>query len=571
MQISNQLKQSLISVSMAVMLAACGGGGGGTTTPAPTPTPTPDPTPAPTPNIVSVTTAAEAVQNRLACNKGTADTECNLRIYQIMVEAFVDGDNTADYNAGYGTSNHKGDLKGITASLDYIKSLGVNAIWLTPIFKSAPTSGQDIWADRLDATGYFATDYFSIDPKFGTLTDAQNLVNQAHAKGLYVFFDGVFGHHKSGTVAPSPNGLTPAGGNDPVDYTNAQTLNFYKEVATYWVNQLKIDGWRLDQAYQVPISAWASIKTAVQTASAAQTYTDSNGNTVNPLGYMVGEIWKGETNIASEGYGTANTPGLNSAFDFPSRYKLVQTFATQEDTAASNARVPSGTNLNGAFATYSAYPDFAKPNLMIGNHDLVRLGDLIQRAGLANPSDAEYWDRHKAAFSFLTAHSGPITIYYNDEIGAEVSGFAAKADNNTCAAAGLCDDHVARSQAQIDGVATTFGGTPFVLAGDALALKNYVKKLMQIRAANPALSIGSRTHIFSNSNLFIDRKDAGSNHVLYLVNTQKTEATVTLDASVLAVTSNLTDLIDGTTTISVNGSNKYVITVPALGSRFLSF
>ena len=61
---------------------------------------------------------------------------CGLRIYQVMVESFIDGDPNHDYNDGYGTSHHKGDLRGIIQSLDYIKSLGMNAIWLTPVFDS---------------------------------------------------------------------------------------------------------------------------------------------------------------------------------------------------------------------------------------------------------------------------------------------------------------------------------------------------------------------------------------------------------------------------------------------------
>jgi hypothetical protein len=63
------------------------------------------------------------------------------------------------------------------------------------------------------------------------------------------------------------------------------------------------------------------------------------------------------------------------------------------------------------------------PNLMLGNHDLVRFGDLLER-GNFNPAD--YWQRHKAAFSFLAARSGPITLYYGEEFGDEVPGFASQ-------------------------------------------------------------------------------------------------------------------------------------------------
>ena len=84
---------------------------------------------------VTVDTAAGPVQERSVCGTTAAEIY-NLRIYQVMVESFVDGDPAHDYDAGYGPSHHRGDLRGIIDSLDYIRGLGMNAIWLTPIFDS---------------------------------------------------------------------------------------------------------------------------------------------------------------------------------------------------------------------------------------------------------------------------------------------------------------------------------------------------------------------------------------------------------------------------------------------------
>ncbi|MEO0890908.1 MAG: alpha-amylase family glycosyl hydrolase, partial [Pseudomonadota bacterium] len=288
------------------------------------------------------------------------------------------------------------------------------------VFESEAIDGQDHWADRLDATGYFATDYFKIDPRFGDLETARTLVDEAHKRGLYVFFDGVFGHHKEGLIKPSPSGLLPSGSSNPVDYP--ASLDFYKEVATYWVKELKIDGWRLDQAYQVPTDAWTQIRKAVDEASQSVTYTNAEGDQVNPLGYMVAEIWKGESEIASDAYGAADDPALCSAFDFPMRYRVVETLAVNESGVGGR-----GVDwLDNGYQTHNQYPSHAQPNLMIGNHDLVRFGDLLQRGGLADVNDAEYWQRHKAAFAFQAAYTGPITLYYGDEIGDQVDGFAAK-------------------------------------------------------------------------------------------------------------------------------------------------
>ena len=107
------------------------------------------------------------------------------------------------------------------------------------------------------------------------------------------------------------------------------------------------------------------------------------------------------------------------------------------------------------------------PNLMLTSHDLVRFGDLLQRGGMAEPTHHAYWERHKAAFSFLAAYSGPITLYYGDEIGQELPGFSSKVSNTTCALAGHCDDHVSRTSARIAGVATTITASPRVGSPEA--------------------------------------------------------------------------------------------------------
>lgn len=550
------LQKTLLALSVSALLSACAGNSGAPTQNTKSDSKT---------HSVHVAQAKAASDNHLVCNKPESNNEaCNLRMYQVMVESFIDADSNADYGTGYGTSHHKGDIAGITASLDYIKSLGMNTVWLTPIFESIATEDQNEWIDRLDATGYFTSDYFKIDPKFGTLEQAKELVREAHARGMYVIFDGVFGHHK-GNVVKSPEGRLPTTGT-PVGNVGFESkypddIEFYKEVATYWVNELQIDGWRLDQAYQVPVSQWAEIRKAVEEASAAQTYKLA-GKEVNPLGYMVAEIWRtGANDIALQGYGTDKAPALPSAFDFPVRYSVVQTFAVDENSGGHRP----ATHLNDALFSHVAYPSHAMPNLMLGNHDLVRFGDLLQRGFIADPKDPEYWARHKAAFSFMTAYSGPITLYYGEEIGDQVDDFEAMY-NNCDGASGLCDDHVARTSATIEGIPTTVGGEVAVLNEQQADLKNYVSALMTMRAENPALYNGSRTHIYSDNNVYVDRKDAKNNHILYLVNTKGKEATITLKADAVGSTGALTNLLEEEKISLVNG--QYQITLPAFTAAF---
>lgn len=95
--------------------------------------------------------------------------------YQIYPSSYMDSD-----------GNGIGDLPGITSKLDYIKSLGVNALWLNPIFESG-------WFDG----GYDVIDFYKVDPRFGTNTDLVTLVNEAHKRGIKVCLDLVAGHTSS--------------------------------------------------------------------------------------------------------------------------------------------------------------------------------------------------------------------------------------------------------------------------------------------------------------------------------------------------------------------------------------
>lgn len=498
----------------------------------------------------------------------------DLRIYQIMVEAFIDGDAKADYGMAYGPSKHRGDLQGVINSLDYIQSLGLNAVWLTPIFESV-SDGQDQWADRLDGTGYFASNYFRVDPNFGTSEQLRELVDKAHARGMYVFLDGVFGHFKyNAEDYPSPSGLTLSTGGEAQGATGRQAiypddLAFFKEVATYWIKEYKVDGWRLDQAYQVPVGAWGEIRKAVEDASKSVTYANAQGQSVHPLGYMFGEIWNDARYIAKHGYGTAAQPGLCSNFDFPLRYSLVQTLAVEESGAGQKA----ATNINVGYMTRLAYPAGATPNAFVTNHDVVRFGDLLQRGGIAQPDDDEYWARHKVLFSLLANHSGPITLYYGDEIGDELKGFST--ERKPCSGDGAggkwCDDNVSRTSGKIEGLAAVIGDDVFTANRRQADLRDYIAELMALRAAHPALSAGVRTNIPMGSDvassLYVDHKKSGDDVVLYVLNTSTSAKTLAVSGELIGSSGDLVNLLTGATYSISAGS--YSISVPALTALFL--
>lgn len=96
-------------------------------------------------------------------------------VYQVYPRSFADSD-----------GDGLGDLPGITAHLDHIASLGVDAIWLSPFYTSPQNDG-----------GYDVADYCAVDPRFGTLADADELIERAHALGLKVIVDIVPNHSSS--------------------------------------------------------------------------------------------------------------------------------------------------------------------------------------------------------------------------------------------------------------------------------------------------------------------------------------------------------------------------------------
>ena len=547
------MEKSLLAVCISVLLAGCSS--------------TPENT-TPTSFLkdrVEVRTAKGEQESRLTCNSETGakpnSEQCDLRIFQIMTEAFVDGDPAKGFGDGYGTSHHRGDLKGVTQSLDYIKSSGFNAIWLTPVFHSVPIAGQDVWADKLDATGYYASNFFKIDPRFGSMDEARTLVEEAHARGLYVFFDGVFGHFKNNVNDyPSPSGLTLSEGGEPQTSVGRQAiypqdLAFFKEVATYWIKELKIDGWRLDQAYQVPVEFWPELRAAVEKASQSVTYKNDVGETVHPLGYMVAEIWNDAGYIAETGYGSDEAPALHSAFDFPVRTAVVQTFGSDKE---GNHGRPA-THLASAMEMSVNYPDHAMPNLMLSTHDVPRFGNLLKRAKLADYGSEEYWARHRAAMSFMAAYSGPLTLLYNEEIGARTEGFVAPVSNDTCAMKGLCDDHVGRISGR---------NKASELSQDEAALRDYYSRLMQLRDRHPALSKGARTHIHSDDRVYIDRKDLDDEHILYLVNVSEEDVMLRVKGAAIGSEGTLTSLMDDKVFDADQGT--YAIRLQGLESLFLT-
>ncbi len=372
-----------------------------------------------------------------------------LSIYQIMVGSFQHGDGGASgYSDMWGPEGHRknGNLKGIINALDYIQELGMNAIWMTPIFDS--TNGQG--GERLQATGYFCTNYFKVDPKFGTEEEFDELIREAHARGIYVILDGVFGHH-GGVSQASPNGNwistqdnTPnVRGSESGNIQFPGSLEYFKEVVRYWMNR-GVDGWRLDQCYQVYQGGhnyWNDLRKEVEAVAAERR---ERGEEWGTLGYMVGEDWTSAGNIT-----VTQQDGLKSVMDFDGKDKLVG--------------LNSGVGTIGWFLSNDAKArgyrdDGVWPTIFLSNHDTSRVGDFVD----VNSRPEELMTRHAA----VAAYSGPTCTYYGDEIGD-------KSGNGNA-------DNKARTSGRISG-----------FNSNEQRVHDYVAKVFKARKENPALWRGT--------------------------------------------------------------------------------
>ena len=121
-------------------------------------------------------------------------------LYMLMPDRFANGntkndafktmqDATCDRQAP--SLRHGGDLEGIHQHLDYFNELGVTALWLTPVLENDRPADNGKYSTY---HGYATTDYYRVDPRFGTNADYRNLVGEAHAKGLKVVMDMIFNH-----------------------------------------------------------------------------------------------------------------------------------------------------------------------------------------------------------------------------------------------------------------------------------------------------------------------------------------------------------------------------------------
>jgi len=205
-------------------------------------------------------------------------------MYHIFPDSFATSKRTIDVNSkriGSSCNRLGGTLEGITENLDYIKNLGINLLYLNPIFRANSYHKYD------------TTDYFDIDPCLGTKDDFRKLVEKAHENGIRIILDGVFNHCGPDFFAfrdVLENGehseycdwfyelRFPIEYKNPPNYEsfayvkempklntgNPKVREYICEVGRYWIKEFGIDGWRLDVANEVDHDTWRAFRDAVR-------------------------------------------------------------------------------------------------------------------------------------------------------------------------------------------------------------------------------------------------------------------------------------------------------------------
>lgn len=320
--------------------------------------------------------------------------------YQIFPERFAIGRTQKDtgyINTKWGVkptpqSYYGGDLAGIREHLDYLVDLGVNVLYLTPVFCS-PTNHK-----------YEITDYEHVDPAFGGNQALKELIADSHKKGIRVMLDGVFNHcssrhpffldaRKNGKASPyydwffwREDGTYLTFGSvkamPKLNTGNPAVIRYFSDVAVMWMRHFGADGWRLDVSDEISHKFLRSFRDAV---------LEQNKEAI-----IIGEDWhRAVRYLNGDEYDGLMNYGLTKA--------CLDLLAFQSiDSKAFLDRVVR------LYHTYSIAANQKMLNLL-GSHDTHRFLTRVQ-------GDAQ---RFRTAAAILFFYPGIPCVYYGDEIGME--------------------------------------------------------------------------------------------------------------------------------------------------------
>lgn len=333
--------------------------------------------------------------------------------YQIFPERFANGDQTNDPKGTlpWGSAEPTpenffgGDLQGIIDHLDYLQELGINGLYLCPIFTAHSNHKYD------------TIDYFTIDPAFGDKKTFKQLVDKAHARGMKVMLDAVFNH--LGDFSMQWQDVITHGRDSrfaswfhinefPVSYTKTENdefatdltyevfantphmpklntasrevQNYLHEIASYWIKQFDIDAWRLDVANEVDHHFWRHFYSLT--------------HFLKKDFYVVGEVWHNAQSWL-------NQHEFDAAMNYPFTETLMDGLVSQKISLTDMA-----SRLNEELMWYRLPTDQVMLN-SLDTHDTARL--LTQCQGESELA--------KLALTALFLQIGSPCIYYGTEVG----------------------------------------------------------------------------------------------------------------------------------------------------------
>lgn len=354
-------------------------------------------------------------------------------LYLIMPDRFADGNpsnnepdgmrNPVKVNRENLNGRHGGDIKGILDHIDYIDSLGVTAVWVNPVLENDVKGGS--------YHGYATTDYYKIDPRFGTNEEYAVLIDSLHNRGIKTVMDMIFNHSGYGhpwvenppasdwfnfqdnyhqtnyrlSTLTDPYAsdfdrkLTTDGwfvfGMPDLNQRNPHLMKYLIQNSIWWIEESGIDGIRMDT---YPYADIRQMKQWIEDVQAE--YPDFN---------IVGECWFGET--AGEAYWQKGSPlaaavgedtGLPVVMDFPLMIKSADLKPFKENTDPWN-----GLNkIYDHLALDYVYPDPNAVLRFLDNHD-------TDRFILSVPDSLDQW---KQAVAILLTVPGIPQLYYGTEL-----------------------------------------------------------------------------------------------------------------------------------------------------------
>jgi len=435
-------------------------------------------------------------------------------IYLVMPDRFANGDPANDDLAEFGRpadrksvrAYHGGDLKGIRDHLPYLKELGVTGVWVTPVTQNSVAGSNPGGSYH----GYGATDFYGVEPHFGTLKEFRGLVDEAHRMGLKIVQDQVANHiggrhawmkdPPTGTwfnnfsVTPKPrNNYDIAGLADPyarpkrrelpllgwfagslpdLNQEDPYVADYLIQNALWWIGMTGIDAIRQDTYCYVERPFWEKYQTAID-----REY---------PRFVVTGEVTAATPAQLSFFEGGTRRSGvdtkLRSLLDFPLESAVRDVFAQGQ----------SMTKLVDVLAQDSLYQHPEMLVLFPGNHDQPRFLT-VAKDDIA---------RFMMAETFVLTTRRAVHLYYGDEI-AMAGG--RDPDNRRDFPGGWHDD-------------TVNAFTPDGRKGDTAKVFDWTRDLLHFRQEHPALRRGALIQLLINQDQYAYLRTSAEEHVLVVLN-----------------------------------------------------